>query len=126
MQSYRSFFGLGPGQSFPTRKNRRKFKPADQETWDVMHDKVSFILRQTDGEITQPKQFGAPLAPLGKKLVEDAKHRKLLTDDEMELLMTWLDVRAPYYSQYRARNKWVAIEPFAPFSDKREHTFVPR
>jgi hypothetical protein len=126
MQSYRSLFGLGPGQSFPTRKTRRGFKPANQQTWDIMHDKVSFILGQTDGEITQPKQFGSPQAPLGKTLVEDPDHRKLLTNDEMELLMTWLDVRAPYYSQYRAGRKWVAIEPFDPFGENRDHKFVPR
>jgi hypothetical protein len=90
-----------------------------------MHDKVVFILHETHGHVTQPLQFGAPLSPLGKKLAEDPKHRKLVTDDEMRLLMAWLDVRAPYYDHYTRGRKKVMLEPFDPFGEDREHKIVP-
>jgi hypothetical protein len=125
MESYRSLWGLEPGQKWP--KSRYRGTP-DNPRWKAMHDKVVFILHETNGEITQPLQFGAPLSPLGKKLAEDPKHRKLLTDDEMRLLMAWLDVRAPYFSHYTSRGRGkprVMLEPFEPFGKDREHKIVP-
>jgi hypothetical protein len=122
MQSYRSLFGLGQGQPIP--KSWYRAKPRDQETWDVMNEKVAFFLNETRGEITRPKQFGSPVAPLGKKLAEDPKHRKLLTDDEMELIMTWLDIRAPYWDSYYQRKHHVTINPYDPWGDSREHEII--
>jgi len=119
MQSYRSLFGLGAGESFP--KNWRRAKVAKPEVWEAMNSKVSFFLNETAGEVTQPMQFGSPQAPLANKLVGDAKHRKMLTDAEMQLIMAWLDVRAPYYDSYYRRKNLVTVTPPDPFSDSREH-----
>ncbi len=118
MQSYRSLFGIKPGEKIP-RSIRKSINP----TFDAMAHKVAFFLGETLGEVTKPKQFGSPQAPVATKLVSDPKHRKLLTDDEMRLIMAWLDVRAPYHdAYYKGRNNLVTVEPFPPFGKKREHT----
>jgi hypothetical protein len=121
MRSYKSLFGLKPGEEFPKSPWSRKYD--DRPAYKAMADRVAFFLNETDGEITRPKQFGSPQAPLGKKLVEDPGHRKLLNDDEMELMMTWLDIRAPYWDQYYQRNKTVVVKPYDPWGDSREHEF---
>ncbi len=123
MQSYRSFFGLPAGETFP--KSRRG--APDNETWKAMNEKVCFFFRETNGEVTRPMQFGSPHAPLAKKLVGDPAHRKLLTDGEMRLFMAWLDVRAPYYSHYFRRRRGsppVRVEAFDPFGEVRTHKVV--
>ncbi len=119
MQGYRSLFGIKPGEEMP-----RSFRKDINPTFDAMARKVAFFLNQTHGEVTKPKQFGSPQAPVATKLVTDLKHRKLLTNDEMQLIMAWLDVRAPYRNSY-SKDKWsnvVEIKPFDPFGEKREHT----
>jgi hypothetical protein len=122
MQSYRSLFGLRAGQSFP--KNYRRADPGDAQTWEAMNERVAFFLGETAGEITVPRQFGSPQAPLAKKLVGDPGHRGRLTAQEMELIMTWLDVRAPYYAHYYQGRNTVAVLPFDPFGDSREHAVL--
>jgi hypothetical protein len=122
MQSYRSFFGLPAGETFP--KSRHRNAP-DNETWKAMTERVCFFFRETNGEVTRPMQFGSPHAPLAKKLVGDPAHRKLLTDGEMRLFMAWLDVRAPYYSHYvRRRKQAVRVKAFEPFGEVRTHKVV--
>ncbi len=122
MQSYRSLFGMKPGESFP--KNVRRVK--DNPTWDAMNTKVAFFLNETAGEVTQPMQFGSPQAPLAKKLLGDPKHYKLLTREEMQLIMAWLDVRAPYFDSYYQRKitNEVIVRPPDPFGKSREHEIV--
>jgi hypothetical protein len=122
MQSYRSLFGMKPGESFP--KNFRRVK--DNPTWDAMNTKVAFFLNETAGEVTQPKQFGSPQAPLAKKLLADPKHYKLLTREELQLIMAWLDVRAPYFDSYYQRkvSNEVIVRPPDPFGQSREHVIV--
>ncbi len=124
MQSYRSLFGLKLGQPIPTSYKERKALQ-DNETWNAMNDKVSLFLGETMGEVTDPRQFGSPQAPLATKLVTDEKHRKLLNDQEMQLIMTWLDIRAPYNDTYYQGNgkkyREVTVIPYEPFGDSREN-----
>jgi hypothetical protein len=119
MQSYRSLFGLAPGQSFP--KNYRKAKPAKPEVWEAMNDRVTFIVKYNDGLVHLPKALGSPQAPLANKLIEDEKHRKRLTDDELQIIMAWLDVRTPYWDTYHHKRKPVTVKAFDPFGQQREH-----
>ncbi len=127
MQSYRSLFGLKPGQSFPTNKTKKNDRP-DGPTWEIMTGKVAHFLGETLGEVTRPYQFGSPQAPLGRKLASDPEHRKILSNEEMQLLMAWLDVRAPYKNTYHQKQgrKYVTIEvkPCEPFAQSREHELI--
>jgi hypothetical protein len=135
MQSYRTLFGLKPGESFPEGKifNGRDFVKAergdkpDHPWWTGLYEKSMFFFRETNGEVTQPLQFGSPRVPWAKFLVEDEKHSKLLTDDEKQTLMTWIDVRAPYWSHYMSLgrgSKPVQVNAFNPFGERREHELV--
>jgi hypothetical protein len=126
MQSYRSLFGLPAGMSFPESRYPKGEVYDDNPTWEAMTDRVVFILKETNGEVTRPKQFGAPQSPLATKLVDDPEHRKRLSDDQMRLFMAWLDVRAPYFDHYirRRGNKRVVLQPFPPFGEVREHRII--
>ncbi len=115
MESYRSLFGVPKGKPIP-----RSFRKSLNPTWDAMTKKVAFFLNETKGEVTKPYQFGSPQAPVATKLVKDPEHRKLLTDDEMRLIMAWLDVRAPYTDSYYRGKQTLKITPPDPFGDSRE------
>jgi hypothetical protein len=128
MQSFRSLFGFGTKGTIPV--NAPRAAPRDISNiamWNPMVKSVTAFLDETKGEVTQPKQFGSPKAPLAIKLAGDPKHRELVTEAEMQLLMTWLDVRTPYIDTYVARHgstNIVRLKPFAPFGEVREHILV--
>ncbi len=135
MQSYRSLFGLKEGESFPSSQvytgdgivKQKRQKEPDHPWWTAMNDKVMFFFKATNGEVTQPYQFGSPQAPLAQKLVKDPEHHKLLTQDQIQTIMAWLDVRAPYFSHYFTLGRdsqRVEVQAFEPFGEKRTHELV--
>ncbi len=138
MQSYRSLFGLKPGDETkdvvwaadgPVKRERMRGKT--HPWWDVMFDYV-IVRRSVRGEdalVTPPKKYGAIRHPFARTLVDDPKHRKRLTDEQLELIMTWFDMQAPYFDTYmqqvrRGRKRGLArvrVEPFPPFGKSRQH-----
>jgi len=143
MQGYRALYGLTAEDPTPDiywtptgevdRRQRKKLGiPGDHDHpwWGAMYDDILVRDNDTKGAVTEPKQFGAIRHPMGKVLAEDAEHRKLLTDAEMELLMTFFDVQAPYFDTFRqkARHnqplKQVRLIPYAPFGKDRQHTIL--
>ncbi len=53
-------------------------------------------------EVSQPKQFGSHQSRLVLSLLNDEVHRQevMLSSDEWETLVTWVDANAPYHSTY--------------------------
>lgn len=139
MQSFRSMFGLKPGDPTPDvvwaadgPVNKERVKDPDHPWWNIMFEDV--IVRKSPHELTSvptpPKRFGAIRHPFVTKLIEDEKHAKLLTDEEKQLLVAWFDLQCPYFDTYmqqmrvNRKNELVRIkvDPFPPFGDTREHT----
>lgn len=95
-----------------------------------MYDDILVRDDGTMGAVTEPKQFGAIRHPMGKVLAEDPEHRKLLTDEETDLLMTFFDVQAPYFDTFRQNAgpkqplKQVRLIPYAPFEKDRQHKIL--
>lgn len=122
LQSYRSLYGMPAGKPLP--KSWRRVKD-DNTRFKSMFHEVANILDETLGEVTQPKQFGAPRSFLATHLINDPEHQNLLSADEKRLIMAWLDVRAPYYDSYYQRKgkkkEYVNLIPYAPFELSREH-----
>jgi hypothetical protein len=132
MQSYRSLFGLKASDETPRvfwdaegNAHRPRKRSHDHPWWDKMFQDV-IVRGGTNGRVTEPKQFGAHKCPLTLKFVTDAKHRKLLTEKEMQLLSCWVDVQVPYFDTYmqsKGRRGLVRVKvtPHPPFGDSREH-----
>jgi hypothetical protein len=138
VQSYRSMFGLKPGDPTPdvvwTREGpvkRQRVKKPDHPWWDIMFDHV-IVRKSIRGQPSLPnpvKVYGAIRHPLARKLTGEGKHGKMLTDDEKRLIVTWFDIQSPYFDTYMqavGRSKHnlvrVKVDPFPPFGDSREHT----
>jgi hypothetical protein len=135
MQGYRALFGLKPDDVTPNVNwtvtgvvDRRKVKmPRNHEHpwWDIMFKDI-YVRGKTRGLVTEINQFGAVKHPLARKLVEDEDHRKRLTEQELQLMMNFFDVQAPYFSTFRQKERreliQVRLEPYSPFGESREHT----
>ena len=143
MQGYRALYGLTAEDPTPDiywtptgeidRRQHKKLgipKNHDHPWWKAMYEGVLVRSDDTMGAVTEPKQFGAIQHPMGKILSEDPNHRKLLTEREMELLMTFFDVQAPYFDTFRQQAgrkeplKQVRLVPYAPFEKDRQHTIL--
>jgi mono/diheme cytochrome c family protein len=139
MQGYRAMFGLKP--SDPTSNvvwtregevKKERFR-GDRHPWyDIMYDYV-IVRRSVRGEdslVTPTKKYGAIAHPLVTTLLEKKSHQKLLTDEQLRLLVTWFDIQAPYFDTYmqqvrRGRDRSlerVRVDPWEPFGPVREHT----
>jgi hypothetical protein len=83
LQSYRTLFGLRPGQKKPGRPL------------------VAVSNRFDSADVTQPKQFGSHRSPFITAL-DDVNHRDevKLTEVECLALVTWVDANAPYYDAF--------------------------
>jgi hypothetical protein len=92
-----------------------------------MFDDV-YVRGGTEGRVTEVRQFGAVKHPLARKLVEDPEHKKLLTPEEMQMIMNFFDVQAPYFSTWRQKAGkdliQVNVKPYEPFGQSREHTIL--
>ncbi len=114
-QSYRSLFGIKPGVPTPLGEGfREAFAeiPKLQKDEDILYESVKRSIYRPGGllclsnhmsgpEVTQPKQFGSHQSRLVLSLNDEA-HRKdvVLSPDEWETLVTWVDANAPYHSTY--------------------------
>jgi len=116
VQSYRSLFGISKGTPTPLGEGYReafgeiaKLEQAE----DVLYESVRKRIYAPDGllclsnhmsgpEVTEPRQFGSHRSRLVLTLLRDATHRKevVLSRDEWETLVTWVDANAPYRSTY--------------------------
>jgi hypothetical protein len=135
MQGYRALYGLKASDQTPDvhwsvtgAVDRRKVKlPRSHKHpwWDAMFDYIIIRSDETGGRVTKPLQFGAIRHPFAIKLVEDPEHRKRLTDQEVQLLMNYFDVQAPYFDTYRQKQRkdliQVRVEPYPPFGTSRQH-----
>jgi hypothetical protein len=122
-QSYRSMFGLKPGQPTPVSNGDGWYskvfpdvKPFEDKKWYalVLENKAPGQIvsvsdrtsspweKKIDASISQPKQFGSHQSKLILKQLRDEKHRKdaNLTKDEWLTLVTWVDANAPYTSLF--------------------------
>ena len=119
MQSYRSIWGIQPGEESPEVGKDRIAgygKYFSDHPWaKIMADFVQ--VRESAGKEEQgipniPKRYGAIAHPFVSKLVEPGDdHAKLLTEEEKQLLMTWFDIQTPYFSVYEAWNEKKEPEP---------------
>lgn len=83
-QSFRTMFGLAPGQQKPGGR--------------VL---VSVADRFSGGDVTRVRQFGSSQSLLIQTLLTDAhKKRVTLADAEWLALVTWIDANAPYYDLF--------------------------
>jgi hypothetical protein len=143
VQSYRSLFGLGKNTPTPLGEGYREaspdmpnLKPAE----GTLYESVKRLIYRPGGllclsdhmsgpEVTQPMQFGSHRSRLVLTLLNDEAHRKeptaVLTPDEWETLVTWVDANAPYHSRFYRyfdgegkilpRAEQVQVELDAPF-----------
>ena len=116
VQSYRSLFGIAKGVPTPLGEGYREAladMPKLEKAEDVLYESVKKRIYSPDGllclsnhmsgpEVTQPKQFGSHRSRLVLTLLNDQTHRKevVLSPDEWETLVTWVDANAPYHSTY--------------------------
>ena len=85
VQSFRTLFGLAPGQTKPSGRTL-----------------VAVANRFSNSSVTRPKEFGSHRSPLVQVLVQDDLHRKevLLSPQEWLTLVTWVDANAPYHDKF--------------------------
>lgn len=134
MQGYRAFYGLKATDPTPlvdwtvTGVKPRKVKTPrnhDHPWWKVMKDDILVREDGDMGRVTPPKRFGSVRHPFATHLVEDPEHRKRLSNEELQLLMNFLDVQAPYFETFRQRSGknliQIRLKPYAPFSKNRQH-----
>ncbi len=133
MQGYRSFYGLKPGDPTPNVDwaadgpiKRERVKKPKHPWWDITWEKV--LVRNSrgrEGLVTQPREYFSHQHPFTQKFIKDAKHRKLLTDEEMFTIATWVDVQIPYFDTYMTREKRkykrVVLVPYDPFCTDRSY-----
>jgi len=101
MQSFRTMFGLAPGES-PGK--------AATGSGPVL---VSVSNRLSGAAVSRPKQFGSHRSRLVRVLLDDQLHRKECRLDarEWEVLVTWVDANAPYYDKFYNRRPTDGGEP---------------
>jgi hypothetical protein len=116
VQSYRSLFGIKPDMPTPLGEGFREAYaeiPQLEKPEDVLYEAVKRQIYSPGGllclsnhmsgpEVTQPKQFGSHQSRLVLSLLHDAAHQKdmVLSRDEWETLLTWVDANAPYSATY--------------------------
>jgi hypothetical protein len=134
LQSYRSMYGLGPDDPTPQVvwgvrgpvKRKRRAGPK-HPWWDKMRKGV-IVRGGTEGRVTEVKQFGAWQHPLALKLIKDAAHKKMLTPEELETIMTWFDLQVPYFDTYMQKVKGkltrVKVKPYPAWSKDRDHEIL--
>lgn len=85
MQSYRTAFGVLPGQSKATGKPL-----------------VACSDRFDHADVTRPRQFGSHQSRLVRVLLDDPLHRDKvkLNAEEWTSLVTWVDANAPYHDAF--------------------------
>ncbi|MFW5864050.1 MAG: hypothetical protein ACOCVT_01230 [bacterium] len=134
MQGYRSLYGLKPDD--PTAHaywgvtgaiDRKKIKlprSHDHPWWKAMFEGIIVRSDESGGRVTEVNQYGAVKHPLAKKLVENEKHNKMLSETEMQTIMNFFDAQAPYFSVYRQKVRkdliQVKVDPYPPFEKSRE------
>jgi hypothetical protein len=136
MQSYRSMWGIQPGEKSPkvgkTRlSNWRKGTYFTDHPWarfmvDFVNVRSSADRQGEDAIPNIPNRYGAIAHPLAAKLVGEGKHGTLLTDEEKQLLMTWFDIQAPYYAvcyAWKGEGKTKTVLPYPPFEKSREYVY---
>lgn len=136
MQSYRSMWGIQPGEKSPkvgkTRlSNWRKGTYFTDHPWarfmvDFVNVRSSADRQGEDAIPNIPNRYGAIAHPLAAKLVGEGKHGTLLTDEEKQLLMTWFDIQAPYYAvcyAWMGDGKTKTVLPYPPFEKSREYVY---
>jgi hypothetical protein len=136
MQGYRAMWGLKPGEEAPgvpkfAKRMDRISNPwrgtyfKDHPWFKIMTDYVNVRKSAADDEqgiVNIPKRYGAIRHPLSWKLIRDEQHSKLLTDEEMQLLMCWFDLQSPYFSTYEPwKDGGIVVKPFEPFGDSRQY-----
>ena len=116
MQSYRSLFGLKKDVPTPLGEGYREAfaeMPKLEKAEDLLYESVKRDIYGSGGllclsnhmsgpEVTQPKQFGSHRSRLVLSLLHDEAHRTdvVLSRDEWETLVTWVDANAPYHATY--------------------------
>ncbi len=116
VQSYRSLFGIKKDVPTPLGEGfREAFAeiPKLQKEEDSLYESVKRSIYSPGAllclsnhlsgpEVTQPKQFGSHQSRLVISLLNDEVHRKdvVLSREEWETLVTWVDANAPYFSTY--------------------------
>jgi hypothetical protein len=116
VQSYRSLFGIKKDMPTPLGEGYREAytkMPNLEQDEGVLYESVKTSIYRPGGllclsnhmsgpEVTQPKQFGSHRSRLVLSLLNDEAHRKdvVLSSDEWETLVTWVDANAPYHSTY--------------------------
>ncbi|MCR4415654.1 MAG: hypothetical protein NUV77_24850, partial [Thermoguttaceae bacterium] len=88
MQSYRTLFGVAPGQT----KATGKLLVACSDRFD-------------HADVTRPMQFGSHRSPLVRVLLDDPLHRDKvrLGPEDWTALVTWVDANAPYYDAFLSK-----------------------
>ncbi len=123
MQSYRSIFGLKPGDPTPVKELdiHLALNPeaegddyiTQRDSKDIIRDRmmkneqpgqlVSISNRFDDASITQPLQFGSNKSKLTRVLIDDPAHaalrEKKMSAEEWMKLVTWVDHNAIYESK---------------------------
>jgi cytochrome c553 len=136
MQSYRSMWGIQPGEkspniSKPRLSNWRRGTYFTNHPWarfmvDFVNVRSSADRQDEVGIPNIPKRYGAIAHPLATKLTGEGKHAKLLSDEEKQLIMTWFDIQSPYYSvsyAWLGEGKTKTVLPYPPFEKSREYIY---
>jgi hypothetical protein len=136
VQSYRSIYGLKPGDPTPNvdwtpngDAKDVKVKVRGKIThpwWDIMFGGVIERKGRIIGKVNEVKQLGAIRHPFALHLVNNSEHVKRLTPDELQLIMTFFDLQVPYFATYRQMKGkdliQVRVDPYPPFGKSRVHT----
>jgi len=116
VQSYRSLFGIAKGVPTPLGEGYREAFPelpkldkAEDAAYEAVKRRIyapggmlCLSNHMSGPEVTQPKQFGSHRSRFVLSLLNDEAHRKdvILSRDEWETLVTWVDANAPYHATY--------------------------
>lgn len=88
-----------------SRPARRVIEKMMEGAWPGML--VSVSNHHSKADITMPYEFGSTQSRLVTTLLDDPEHQEVrgqMTGDEWRMLMTWIDVNAPYTSRFI--DKW--------------------
>ncbi len=132
MQSYRSIWGIKPGEKSPpmakgnlgTPKRDKYFSDTPWFKTMVKYVNIRKSLEEHDAIPNPVKTYGAVAHPLVNKVTGEGKHGKMLSDEEKQYLMTWFDIQAPYFDYFYAWEKPAKhkrLKPYPPFGDSREY-----
>lgn len=124
MQSYRSIMGVKSGETLPMgfsgfvidgvpvrqdKKVDREYYAARRNQWEFKPEGSLLSLPNwnINLEISQPRQCGSYQSPLIRTLFDKESHAKIrekFSPAEWEMLVTWVDVNAPYFSTHVRRD----------------------